>query len=47
MSVTGSTPAWLQYAWNTAGGLNTNPVGSAAFGVFSGQASRVYQREVY
>jgi MSHA biogenesis protein MshQ len=46
MTVIGTAPAWLQYVWNSASG-NTNPAGIAAFGVFSGQASRVYQREVY
>ena len=46
MTARSTAPAWLQYAWNSAGG-NTNPAGIAAFGVFSGQASRVYQREVY
>jgi MSHA biogenesis protein MshQ len=45
MTVTATSPAWLQYSWT--GGANTNPTGIAAFGVFSGQASRVYQREVY
>ena len=45
MTVTATAPAWLQYAWT--GGANRNPAGIAAFGVFSGQASRVYQREVY
>jgi MSHA biogenesis protein MshQ len=46
MTVTATAPAWLQYGWNSAVG-NTNPAGIGAFGVFSGQASRVYQREVY
>jgi MSHA biogenesis protein MshQ len=45
MTATGTAPAWLQYAWTV--GANTNPTGIAAFGVFSGQTSRVYQREVY
>jgi MSHA biogenesis protein MshQ len=45
MTVKGTAPAWLQYAWT--GGVNTNPAGIGAFGVFSGQTSRVYQREVY
>jgi MSHA biogenesis protein MshQ len=45
MTVMGTAPAWLQYTWT--GGVNLNPTGIAAFGVFSGQASRVYQREVY
>jgi MSHA biogenesis protein MshQ len=43
MTVIGTAPAWLQYTWS--GGVNPN--GIAAFGVFSGQTSRVYQREVY
>ena len=47
MTATATAPAWLQYVWNSAGGVNTNPAGIAAFGVFSGQTSRVYQREVY
>jgi len=47
MTATGTAPAWLQYVWNAAGGINSNPAGIAAFGVFSGQTSRVYQREVY
>jgi MSHA biogenesis protein MshQ len=45
MTVKATAPAWLQYSWT--GGANTNPGGIGAFGVFSGQASRVYQREVY
>jgi MSHA biogenesis protein MshQ len=45
MTAKGIAPAWLQYAWT--GGVNSSPTGIAAFGVFSGQASRVYQREVY
>jgi len=45
MTVKGTAPAWLQYAWT--GGANLSPTGIAAFGVFSGQTSRVYQREVY
>jgi MSHA biogenesis protein MshQ len=45
MTVTATAPAWLQYAWT--GGANTNPAGIGTFGVFSGQTSRVYQREVY
>jgi MSHA biogenesis protein MshQ len=47
MTATGTAPAWLQYVWNSSGGVNTNPAGIATFGVFSGQTSRVYQREVY
>jgi MSHA biogenesis protein MshQ len=45
MTVRATAPAWLQYAWT--GGGNLDPTGIGAFGVFSGQASRVYQREVY
>jgi MSHA biogenesis protein MshQ len=45
MTVIATAPAWLQYSWT--GGANTNPTAIGAFGVFSGQTSRVYQREVY
>jgi hypothetical protein len=45
MTAKGIAPAWLQYAWT--GGVNSSPSGIAAFGVFPGQTSRVYQREVY
>jgi MSHA biogenesis protein MshQ len=47
VTATATAPAWLQYVWNSAGGVNANPAGIAAFGMFPGQASRVYQREVY
>ena len=47
LAVTATAPAWLQYLWNASTGLNSNPSGMAAFGVFPGEASRVYQREVY
>lgn len=47
MSVTATAPPWLQYLWNAAGGLNSSPTAQAAFGVFPGPASRIYQREVY
>jgi MSHA biogenesis protein MshQ len=45
MTATATAPAWLQYGWT--GGANTNPAGIGTFGVFSGETSRVYQREVY
>lgn len=47
VTVTATTPAWLQYLWNTGSGTNSNPTGLATFGVFQGPASRIYQREVY
>ncbi len=46
-TVTATAPAWLQYLWNTASGVSSNPVGIATFGVFPGPSSRIYQREVY
>lgn len=47
VTVTAAPPAWLQYLWNNASGTNSNPAGIATFGVFPGQTSRIYQREVY
>jgi MSHA biogenesis protein MshQ len=47
MTVTATTPAWLQYLWNSTSGINSSPSAMATFGLFPGSASRVYQREVY
>lgn len=47
VSVTASVPAWLQYSWNAGSGSNSNPLGLATFGAFSGTGRRVHQREVY
>lgn len=47
VTVTATTPAWLQYLWNTGSGIAAGPSGLATFGVFPGPASRIYQREVY
>jgi MSHA biogenesis protein MshQ len=47
VTVTATTPAWLQYLWNSASGINSGPSAMATFGLFPGSASRVYQREVY
>jgi MSHA biogenesis protein MshQ len=47
VTVTATTPSWLQYLWNAGAGTNSSPTGNATFGVFPGPASRIYQREVY
>ena len=47
LTVTAVAPAWLQYLWNTSAGVNSSPSGMATFGVFPGETSRIYQREVY
>lgn len=47
VTVTAIAPSWLQYLWAGSSGVNSNPSGVAAFGVFPGPASRVHQREVY
>lgn len=47
MTVTAAAPAWLQYLWNSASGINSGPSANATFGLFPGSASRIYQREVY
>jgi len=47
LTVTAAAPSWLQYLWNAASGSPSNPSAQAAFGVFPGPASRIYQREVY
>jgi hypothetical protein len=37
----------LQYPWNGASGVFSNPTGTASFGLYQGPPSRIYQREVY
>jgi MSHA biogenesis protein MshQ len=46
-TVTATAPSWLQYLWSVSSGVNSNPTGTASFGLFPGPASRVHQREVY
>jgi MSHA biogenesis protein MshQ len=46
-TVTATAPSWLQYLWSVSSGVNSNPTGTASFGLFTGPASRVHQREVY
>ena len=47
LTVTATAPDWLKYLWNASSEINSNPSAQAAFGVFPGPASRIYQREVY
>jgi MSHA biogenesis protein MshQ len=47
VTVTATAPSWLQYLWSVSSGVNSNPTGTASFGLFPGPASRVHQREVY
>jgi MSHA biogenesis protein MshQ len=47
LTTTATAPAWLQYPWNGASGVFSNPTGTASFGLYQGPPSRIYQREVY
>ncbi|MFO1465980.1 MAG: DUF6701 domain-containing protein [Steroidobacteraceae bacterium] len=47
LTITATPSSWLQYPWNAATGTLTGPSAIAAFGLFPGSASRIYQREVY
>ena len=47
VSVTADAPAWLRFDWDGAAAGEENPTGTATFGVFPGNARRIYQREVY
>jgi MSHA biogenesis protein MshQ len=42
-----SVPSWLRYDWNAALPGDENPAGIAAFGLFGGDRSQIYLREVY
>jgi MSHA biogenesis protein MshQ len=45
VTVTGSVPAWLQFAWG--GGVVSNPTARATFGVYKGNNEFIYLRENY
>jgi hypothetical protein len=47
VTVTATAPAWLQYLWNASSGINSNPSAQAAFGLYPGPGSLIYEREVY
>ena len=40
-------PDWLQFDWDAATPGDEDPSAQAAFGLFSGQPSRIYTRELY
>ena len=46
-TVTADAPAWLEFDWDAGAAGLEDPAGVAAFGVFSGNARTIYQREVY
>jgi MSHA biogenesis protein MshQ len=45
VTVTGSVPTWLQFAWG--GGVVSNPTARATFGVYKGNNEFIYLRENY
>ncbi|MEL7448930.1 MAG: DUF6701 domain-containing protein [Pseudomonadota bacterium] len=47
VTVTGDAPVWLEFDWDTTLPGLEDPTGTATFGIFSGSARRIYQREVY
>ncbi len=42
-----SVPSWLQFDWEEVGGFDENPFALATFGVYQGNPSIIYQREVW
>lgn len=45
--INGTVPAWLRFDWNSALPGDENPQGQATFGLFSGDVSQIYMRELY
>lgn len=45
VTVTTVVPAWLRFDWNTAVAGEENPSGIATFGIFKGDAKRIFQTE--
>lgn len=47
LSNAGDDLGWLQFDWEQDGGHDENPTGRATFGVFSGDGSVIFHREIY
>jgi hypothetical protein len=47
LSATGDDLIWLRFDWDQDGSHDDDPTGRATFGVFSGDGSVIFQREVY
>ncbi len=47
MTITADVPAWLRFDWEQATPGDENPAGIATFGIFGGEDSRIYLREIY
>lgn len=47
VTISGDAPPWLEFDWDsTTPGLE-DPSGTATFGIYAGNARRIYQREIY
>jgi MSHA biogenesis protein MshQ len=42
-----TAPNWLKYDWNVASSGDESPSGHVTFGVYKGNDSQIYLREVY
>ncbi|NNF15652.1 MAG: hypothetical protein HKN70_02840, partial [Gammaproteobacteria bacterium] len=47
VTISADVPAWLEFDWNAATPGLEDPTGIATFGIYSGNARRIYQREIY
>lgn len=47
VQINAAVPAWLRYDWDLAAPGDEDPVGQATFGLFKGETSQIYLREIY
>ncbi len=47
VDVSADVPAWLEYDWNASVPGLEDPTGTARFGIYDGEAKRIYTRELY
>lgn len=45
--ITATVPDWLRYDWNAGLPGDENPTGQATFGLYGGETSQIYLREIY
>jgi hypothetical protein len=47
VTIDSTVPAWLRFDWNAATAGDENPTGQATFGLYNGDPSQIYLREIY
>jgi hypothetical protein len=47
VTIGATVPQWLRFDWNTLTLGDENPAGQATFGIYGGERTQIYTREIY